>query len=91
MIFFKKWDNLYNYGMLKPKLKVTYPCNYSAPCLDAVIQLDLFNSQFNEVVGCKKLTKTEWNKGLKNFETHDKKQTNCPLLKGLPNDPEENT
>jgi len=74
--------------MLKPKLKVTYPCNYSAPCLDAIIQLDILNPQYNEVVSCKRLTMMEWNKGLKKVDDQQNKQTKCPLLRGLPDESE---
>jgi len=45
-------------------------------CSNKMVQLDMIDKRYSEVVGCKKLTEKQWEQGLK-----DNKQTNCPIIK----------
>jgi len=47
-------------------------------CANRVVQTDI-QPEWNEVVGCKLLTRKQWDKGLSKKGLWN--QTNCPLLK----------
>ena len=44
-------------------------------CDDKMVQPDMVDDRCTQVVGCKRLTKTQWEDGMKNGN-----QTNCPIL-----------
>lgn len=52
------------------------PCNDATLCEYAIVQLDLFDSRLDKVVGCKKMTIKKWNNGLKKFN-EQLVQTKC--------------
>jgi len=52
------------------KISMCWKCAYK------IIQPDLINEDCSEVVGCKALTKKQWEKGLDGMN-----QKNCPIFK----------
>jgi hypothetical protein len=54
-------------------------CPLCYKCADKIIQPDMLDDRCTHVCGCKELTATQWEKGMKK-QNGIIQQTNCPLL-----------